>query len=131
MDIKEYFNDKINWKFLNYICDKATKFEDEKNIRFEVGVYIYDNNYEPIFKYSTRGGYEWNTYEYHEPEHNIKKYEQRKELVYAVLIRRTKNFDIYTYYSTIKHRADLITYDMSVSTIMDCIVTIPDKNFYK
>lgn len=131
MDIKEYFNDKINWKFLNYICDKATKFEDERNIMFDIGVYIYDNNYEPIFKYSTKGGYEWNTYEFHEPEHNIRKYEKRKELVYAVFIKRVRGFDIYTYYSTIKQKADLITYDISYPSTSDHIILIPDKNFYK
>ena len=40
---KEFFNDKIDWKFFNFLLDKATEFED-KDLSFEIRIGMFLNN---------------------------------------------------------------------------------------
>ena len=39
---KEFFNDKINWKFFNFLVDKSTELED---IGYDVWIYVGFKNY--------------------------------------------------------------------------------------
>ena len=53
MTIKEYIDDKINWRFLNYLIDNLTKYEDEGSL-FSVCVNLglNDREYWTVYLYN-------------------------------------------------------------------------------
>ena len=80
MTRKEYFDDKIDWRFLNYLIDNLTKYEDEGNL-FSICVNLEINARESWIVYLYNINY--NTYIDAEQE-MPKEYIGKKNIVYTV-----------------------------------------------
>jgi len=135
--LKQFFHNKIDWKFFNYLKDKIVHFEDAgKAVFISVAIFVGKNDYKSIYLYVNGNDVEdteYNEYWYNYLENQdgyakdinadvMCDYYALNGLFYRVAVENKRKMDLYNIF---KDKSKIVEIDTETSDEYDDLLIEP------